>query len=400
MKVTSIYSLAVVLLLASQACKKKITELDYKERGTLIEYSNKGHIPESEIAGKIDFSTENVIEHGVTYYSITYRTEFQGKQIDSRGLILVPDDIDSAYFITYFHGTHIPINLSLFYQSKLETPSNYDGSGPDSFLETRNIALAWASAGYVVFMPDYIGFGATKEKEHPYLAYDELFKSNIDGMLAAKEFIAQKGLLYDNRVFLSGWSQGGGACLSAHKFIQEQYASEFTIVASSGLAGPYNFRGFIDEILSHKDEELAINGIFSWGLYSLNKFSPELRRPTDQLYSYPVYDQNAAIFTPSRIPSQTLREYFLNHIIDGSDAAMNQVINRNTFSSGWTPVGKVFFHHGDADQVVYYFNSLDAYNGLGAAGGNITLYTYPGGTHTSEVPNYMANTLNDFNDLK
>ena len=97
MKVTSIYSLAVVLLLASQACKKKITELDYKERGTLIEYSNKGHIPESEIAGKMDFSTENVIEHGVTYYSITYRTEFQGKQIDSRGLIRVEADAISLF---------------------------------------------------------------------------------------------------------------------------------------------------------------------------------------------------------------------------------------------------------------------------------------------------------------
>jgi dienelactone hydrolase len=113
-------------------------------------------------------------------------------------------------------------------------------------METRNIALGWASAGFAVFVPDYIGFGITSDKEHPYLAYDELFKSNVDGLLAVKQFLSQQDITYDNRLFLAGWSQGAGACLSAHKFIQEQYASEFTVTASSSLAGPYNFRHFID----------------------------------------------------------------------------------------------------------------------------------------------------------
>ncbi len=399
MKTLSIL-LAVLFLFGIQSCKKKLAELEYKERGTLIEYSNKGHIPQDQIAGKIsEYNVQDMVQNGVTYYSITYRTIYEGKQINSRGLLLLPDNIDSAYLIAYHHGTHIPINLSAFYQSKFETPSNYNGE-TDNFLETRNIALAWASAGFVVFLPDYIGFGMTMEKEHPYLAYNELFKCNIDGFLAVKQFLLEQGIPYDNRIFLAGWSQGGGACLSSHKFIQEQYASDFTVVASSGLAGPYNFKGFVDSILVNKDEELITNNIFSWGLYSLNKFNPELKRPTDQLYSYPVYDQYSAIFTPSKIPSETFRQYFLQHIIDGSDVTMNQVIERNTFSSGWTPVGKVFLHHGDSDQIVYYFNSVDALNGLGAAGGDITLYTYLGGTHTSEVENYTRNTLSDFNALK
>ncbi len=399
MKNYSIQILSLLFLICVQSCKK-IPELEYKERGTLIEYTFKGHIPSSEIPGMIDeYPAQEIVQNGVTFYSITYRTICEGKQIDSRGLLFIPDDVDSTYLIAYLHGTHIPINLSAFYQSKKETPSNYQG-GTGNFLETRNIGLAWASAGFTVFLPDYIGFGATSDKEHPYLAYDELFKSNIDGLLAVKHFLAEKGKIYDNRLFLAGWSQGAGACLSAHKFIQEQYASEFTVIGSSGLAGPYNLKGFIADILSRKDQELITNNIFSWGLYSLNKFSPELKRPTDQFYAYPVYDQNSAIFTPSRIPSQTFREYFLARIIDGSDAAVNKVIDRNTFSSGWNPVGKVFLHHGDSDQIVYYFNSLDAFNGLGSAGGDITLYTYNGGTHTSELEHFAKITLNDFNALK
>ncbi|WP_343632670.1 lipase family protein [Fluviicola sp.] len=400
MKTLSTRILVILFLLGTQSCKKKIAELEYKERGTLIEYNLKGTIPESGIVPRInEFDAQDIVQNGVNYYSITYRTIYEGKQINSRGLLLVPEHVDSAYLIAYFHGTQIPINLSAFYESKYETPSNYEGQG-NNFIETRNIGLAWASAGYIVFLPDYIGFGATENKEHPYLAYDELFKSNIDGLLAVKQFLAEKGITYDNRLFLSGWSQGGGASLSAHKFIQEQYASEFTVTASSSLAGPYNLRGFMDDILSRKDEELITNNIFSWGLYSLNKFSPELKRPTDQFYSYPVYDQYSAIFTPSQIPSQTFKAYFLANIIDGSDAAMNQVINRNTFSSGWNPVGKVFLHHGDADEIVYYYNATDAMEGLGNAGGDVTLYTYLGGTHLSDVGLYTQNTLNDFNALK
>lgn len=401
MKIFFILLLGLPLFVTIQSCKKKNDSLEFKERGTLIESSNNGHLSASEIADKIDkFDAHNIVIHGVTYYSITYRTIYQGKQVDSRGLLLVPDDVDTTYLISYFHGTHVPLNLGEFYSANMETPSNYKGEG-DHFLETRNIALAWASAGFTVFLPDYIGFGLTADKEHPYLAYDELFKANIDGLLATKSFINQNGSFYDNRIFLSGWSQGGGACLSAHKFIQEQYPSEFTVTASAGLAGPYNMKGFIDEILAQKDQDVGIiSGVFSWGIYSLNKFSPELKRPTDQLYTYPVPDQLAAIFVPSKIPSQTLQEYFIAHIVDGTDTKAMQVINRNTFSQGWTPVGKVFLHHGDADNTVYYMNSATAKTGLTAAGGDVTLYTYPGGTHDSELENYVRNTLNDFNALK
>jgi hypothetical protein len=226
-----------------------------------------------------------------------------------------------------------------------------------------------------------------------------MFQSNVDGLLAVKNFLANEGLSYDNRLFLTGWSQGGGACLSAQRFIERDYASQFTIVASSSLAGPHNFEKFFDNIMSKKHEELNISNIFSWAVYGLNKFS-DLKRPTDQLYDYPVYDQFSAIFPPSKVPSEIFNNYFISKIVDKSDQPFRSLLNANTFSSGWTPVGKVFLHHGDADDVVYYFNSVDAYSGLSAAGGDATLYTYPGGTHSSELDNFISKTLADFNTLK
>lgn len=387
-----------LLLLFVTACKKDDT-LEFKERGTLIEFEQKAHVSVADAIANVDeLSIANTAVTGVTLYSITYRTECNGEQLDTKGMLFVPDNLDSVYLIAYFHGTQLPLKLLNAYDSDNTIPSNYDG-GKENFQEPRNMGLAWASAGYTVFMPDYVGFGNTKDNEHPYLYYPEMFKANIDGLLAAKKFIADKSWKYDNRLFLTGWSQGGGACLSAHRYIQEGYTSQFTVVASSGLAGPYHFNKFIDTLLSKKDEELNISNIFSWGIYAVNKFSDN-PRPTDQLYAYPVYDQVAAIFPPSKKPSEIFSSYFLSKIIDGSDKQFRALLDKNTFSEGWTPTGKVFLHHGDADDVVYYFNSVDAKNSLTAAGGDVTFYSYPGGGHGTELGNYINNTLNDFNLLK
>jgi dienelactone hydrolase len=387
-----------LVALTANSCKKDEL-LDSKPRGTVIKTESKGTVSVSQAIANVDeLNIQSSATYNVELYTITYRTVIGDKEIDSKGMIMVPQGVDTTYLVAYFHGTQLPLNLLDFYDQENVIPSNYDG-GAENFSEIRNMGLSWASAGYTVFLPDYIGFGATLEKEHPYLYYPEMFKSNIDGLLATKQFLGAKGKIYDNRLFLTGWSQGGGASLSAHKYIQEQYASDFTVVASSSLAGPHNFARFIDELLKDKDEELGISNIFSWAFYAVNKYS-DLKRPTDQLYAYPVYDQFAAIFPPSKKPSEIFNSYFLSKIIDGSDTEFRSTMNQNTFASGWTPVGKVFLHHGDADDVVYYFNSVDAKNGLTAAGGDVTLYTYPGGTHASELGNFISNTLTDFNSLK
>src|SRR5690606_28347671 len=146
----------------------------------------------------------------------------------------------------------------------------------------------------------------------------EMFISNIDGLLAVKKVFRQKNIDYDNRLFLAGWSQGAGAALSAHKYIQENYADDFTVVATSGLAGPYHFSHFAETFLERRKESIDALPIFSWGLYSLNKFSA-LRRPTDQIYTYQVYDQFASILVPSKIPDEIFSDYFLNHWMNGSD---------------------------------------------------------------------------------
>ena len=103
---------------------------------------------------------------------------------------------------------------------------------------------------------------------------------------------------------------------------------------------------------------------------------------------------------PSKVPEKVLNNYFLNRINSGADTEMINLIKQNSFLNNWLPIGKIFLHHGDANNIVPYFNSADAYRGLTVAGGDINFYSYPGGTHDSEAGNFASKTINDFKLLK
>ncbi len=375
--------------------KENVGIQDNFERGDLITLSEAQFLTREQSVERItEFDASVSAKYGVRYHVVKYRTEYQGKPIDSEGLLLIPEAVNEIRLLVYLHGTEIP---SKMLGADKITPSHFDG-GIEDYRDVRNMGLGWASAGYTVFIPDYIGFGITLGKDHPYLVYSEMFVSNIDGLLAVKDALKQKSFSFNNKLFITGWSQGAGAALSMNKFIQESYAKEFEITGTSGLSGPYNFYRFAESFLEKTNENIKALPIFSWGLYSLNKFT-SLRRPYDQMYSYPVFDQFSSILGPSNKPSEIFNAYFLKIWQEGKDEKLKKVLEENSFHEGWKPKGKLFLHHGDADNLVPLFNTQDAFHGLKAAGGDVSVYIYPGGGHDTELGNFIENTLSDFNKL-
>jgi len=376
------------------ACRKTET-IPEGRRGALISFSEEKTLRKDEVIARItELDGASVARYDVRYHAIRYRTLYEGKSIESQGLLILPENRDTVRLLAYFHGTELPLK-----QAGIDgkTPSLYNGSTED-YRDVRNMGLAWASAGYTVFIPDYIGYGITLGKDHPYMYYPEMFVSNIDGLLAVKDFLAQQGLPYNNRLFLAGWSQGGGAALSAQRYIEADYTDVFEVAASSSLAGPHHFYRFVEEIFARRSEESDILPIISWGIYAINKFSG-LKRPADQLFSYPVFDQYSAMLVPGKKPDEVFNRLFLANFLNGKDTRLRDILLDNTMSAGWKPAGKVFLHHGDADNIVPYYNATDTRDGLTAAGGDVYLYTYPGGKHDTELGNFIRRTLADFDKL-
>lgn len=387
-------SLLFVILLLLVSCKKKIENLPTP--GTLVGANEVTTISKLDCIQWVDSADiSNLAVYDVKLIEISYTTEYQGKSIKTSGMLFFPVGKDTIDFVTYCHGTIVPLKLMGVND---QIPTFYKG-GKEDFAEIRNIGLTWASAGYSVFMPDYIGYDLTKTKEHPYVYYPELFKSIRDGDLAIKQYFKTLSNFYDDSMFLAGWSQGGGASLSAQRYFEATMPSEFNIKASLNLSGPYNFKRFIKSVFDHKDQKNDKINIYSWALYSLNKFS-ELNRPNDRYWSYPVFDQVSAFNPPSTVPSEIFNNFFIKQIVEGKDVPMNTVLERNSMISGWKPQAKVFLYHGNADTYVPYFNSEDCYHGLLNEGADIQLITYDGDSHYSVFHHYLIDALNQMNLLK
>lgn len=184
--------LAAIISLAAISCSREedIASGNYS-RGDLIEALEKGSLSKAEIIERVtELDAGGFAQYDVTFETITYRTLYMGKPIDSRGLLILPKGTPNVHLLMYCHGTELP---SVWLNVEKITPSMYDG-GTSGFNDVRNMGLGWATAGYVVFIPDYIGFGHTLGKDHPYLYFPEMFLSNIDGLLAVKKVLQQKGV--------------------------------------------------------------------------------------------------------------------------------------------------------------------------------------------------------------
>ncbi|MFY9152342.1 MAG: lipase family protein [Prolixibacteraceae bacterium] len=190
-------------------------------------------IPESSQLGAI-------VQHDVEVHKLTYKTTFQDKNIQASGLVSFPKTAGNYPVLSFQNGTNTE-------HSKAPTENPKD--------ELFSIMESVASMGFIVVMPDYIGFGASSQYKHPYLIAKPTTQSILDLIRAVKEFgtedkIAAKAT---KDLFIFGYSQGGWATMQLQKTIETNYASEFNLVASSCAAGPYSL-SYINEFVTSQTD--------------------------------------------------------------------------------------------------------------------------------------------------
>jgi len=160
---------------------------------------------------------ENVDAVDITYGALNVG----GVPVTVSGGIVVPEIGASSIkgIVLYFHGTTVQrTNIP----SNFITPANPNGNNQGMLL-----AAIWASQGYVVVMPDYIGLGVDTADPHPYVAYPvENAQSALAMVKAARKYLAGnlKGTV---PLFITGYSEGGAYALQAAHLMQDnpRYAS-------------------------------------------------------------------------------------------------------------------------------------------------------------------------------
>lgn len=158
-------------------------------------------------------------------YKITYETvDLKGESHQASGLIAVKteDRAKELVPVSYQHGTLL---------ARHRAPSR------GSFRSQRASCL-FAKDGRVLFMPDYLGFGASK-MFHPFLHAKSEGTATYDLIKNYEEILASIDLKSAKNFYIAGYSQGGHATLALQREIEKDAKLAPKLSASIPMAGPY-----------------------------------------------------------------------------------------------------------------------------------------------------------------
>ncbi len=141
--------------------------------------------------------------------------------------------------VLFFHGTTV---------QRTNVPSNFLTSSNAATANADSVLLAaiWASQGYVVVMPDYIGLGVDTTHPHPYVIYPiQNAQSGLAMLKAARTFLAGSyGITGTIPMHITGYSEGGAYALQAAHMMQDNPA--YGLVLDVGLVDAVPLSGAFD----------------------------------------------------------------------------------------------------------------------------------------------------------
>ena len=96
--------------------------------------------------------------------------------------------------------------------------------------------------GYAVIMPDYVGYGISRDKLHPYLHWRNAAQTAVDLLNCMPELLNYYDYSYSKDIVVTGYSQGGAVALGVARMIEEKYSKEgdWSVRKLYAGAGPYD----------------------------------------------------------------------------------------------------------------------------------------------------------------
>jgi pimeloyl-ACP methyl ester carboxylesterase len=260
-------------------------------------------------------------------------------------------------------------------------------------------------------VPDYIGFGESKEYFHPYYVAEATASAVIDNLKAARELALKNKVSFNEKLFLAGYSQGGYATMAAHQYIEANGLNNFNLIASFPASGGYDVKKmqeyFFRQTTYDQPHYMAYVALAYQNYYGWNNVVQEL-------FKEPYASRIPTLFNDTNSPS-AINAQLTNTIPDLITADLLQHIDTDARYAGlvkafkdnspvnWTPKVKMYMYHGDADTTVPYQNSVDTYNNFisnGASTSVITFTTLPGADHGSGIIPYIESFVPIVSSLK
>ena len=327
--------------------------------------------------------------YDVDIFKITYRTKYLGSDITASGLVVLPKTTIAVAMLSFQHGTIVLQD---------EAPSNLSPSDPNLLLYG-----ALSSSGFIGVVPDYLGCGASSSILHPYYVAEFTASAIVDMLKAARELAEEKNIVFNTKLFLAGYSEGGYATMAAHKAMEESKPDGFELIASFAGAGGYDITGLQAYFFGLKTYDDPYYLAFLARAYQLTY---DYTTILTDLFKEPYASRIPTLFDgmtgASEINAQLttditdlLQEGLSSNI--NTDPAYTYLLDAFAENSltDWIPETLLYMYHGDSDTTVPYENSFDTYNELLSNGASPNIVTFIPliGTHSTATTPFILDFI-------
>lgn len=338
----------------------------------------------------------SALKYDVELFRVKYKTTYKDTEIIASGMVILPKTTDAVGMVSFQHGTIMDYD---------DAPSALPLNDQEHILYA-----ALGSAGFIGVVPDYVGFGESKNILHPYYVEEVTASAVIDNLKAAREWAAEKGINFNKKLFLAGYSQGGYATMAAHKAIETNGLPGFNLTASFPASGGYDIKGMQEYFFAQQTYDqphyLAYVAMSYQSYYNWTGVLADF-------FKEPYASRIPALFNGTKSASEingqlteTIADLINTDLVQhiDTDARYEYLVDAFHENSllDWTPTIKMYMYHGDADTTVPYANSVHTYNVFldnGASTNVVTFTNLPGATHGSGIFPYLEHLIPTVLDL-
>jgi hypothetical protein len=328
------------------------------------------------------------VRYGLVAYRVLYRTvNADGQPVRASGLVAFPSGGPRRLpLVDYDHGTA---------STKPDVPSSFGLDKAGDGIEGRWSAELFASAGFAVAEPDYVGMGAGPGRPEYEVAASEV-SASADLLRAACQIARYRGDTLAPGVLVTGFSQGGAAAMALGRALQDGAYPGLRVRALAPISGPYDLIGaelpgmFNGQVNAGSAVYLTGYALTAWNpLYHLyaepqDAFrQPYASRIAGLFDGYHTYQQQSQALPP------TMRDLYTAgylRLLEHPAGALRRALIANSTCAGWTPQVPVRLYAASGDQTVTQVNALHCLQAIRARHGQVRLVQLGAVSQPAPVP--------------
>lgn len=371
--------------------------------------------------------TEGLLQASGSLWTAVHSMKFTYWSVDGSGK---PIELSARLYWPYSKITSKPERVNDVVVYCHETMFQSGGIAP-SETDNNNFGTNLAQRGNLVVIPDYIGFGETKQLDQTYLCQNLIARNCVDALLAAigKSKTVNSGissLKEGYGTYIMGYSQGGGNGLALHRYIETK-ASDYdrrTINLKRSFlgSGPYNplltFQSWMEDgqmtmpiLMAMVLQGFQAEGKSKLAGYDLHTYFSEAFNSSGLLDSlagktlsmagsltglinYLPEDKVISLPEKSMLPYYKLDAIASNEVFD-PQSELRKILDscleeENQLAGNWKPQHPITFFYTEGDDIVPAVNTVKAFETLDDGKGTVKIVNCGYNSHILAQIVYMV----------